>query len=917
MGLPTGTFTHPASGRLQVVFSGQWRVDDADWTGGDWDIVLRCFVGSGADRRTATISLLNPTATLEVAYTGGAELPVGMEYVAHSLESEGSVAARNLSIACHLLPPVVRPRVLRFDDLLQQLKEQLRPMAATPQTPRWLPDTTGAQWFVRPLAAMATVEATGARFTSEDPDAPGTTWLNHPLFDDRDGNPIDPASVVVIGYPNKTLSGEGTPMQTSVLTEVVDGVTRYYIQARGGPGFTDPVDGLFKGTCTLTWRYADMAVLDGATYATARPGLLAAPQESMAPGDTLWICGRHENQTLDWHVSGAPGAYIKLRLDYPSDPGEIIRAPLITTPWEAVGSEWRTDAPAITQATMIEDGVRLTGMHFMSRNRLQVTAINPDLDTISFASIRPITTGTPIEIGSDFVVEEALPVGLTANTRYYAIWVSGTMTFLSVTATQYTVKLAATLEDALAGIAVDIETGLGTRNMFVSVFDVGYPFFDPRPGSLQPGQYVVDPVEQKLYYRPTSGVPGDHELRLHNSTFNGTGACILGNGVSYIKVLGGGEYGGLFGSPPVGRCVMSNQNPIEFLNGSDIVVDGVEIGACRSGVKFDGVERGTVRNCRIKDLAWHACGGEGVTTEEPHMLLERNWISDVGLKHEFGDAQGTVTNPGSHHTIMRRNFVERLGRNSRVNSPSCAVYDSADDTFVYLNWWDDFAGRAVELMAGNEGTTARAVIAANVCTRANARFERADNEIQRNGFIISSIVGALDPGVPDARVFGNLIAWSRVGDQVPGTGDTSGLIYLRRANTTQPATIEAFKRNAVFSVDGPVFSRQFNGTATAPVLVSDRNLYAGLPEFAILVDDGVTVQCWSGGQIQGAAAGTWTADTGNDVHSELAVLTPQDLPRGPTLAELELLRLYDEFDTNDPPTEDLMGAFPFADVAEV
>jgi hypothetical protein len=97
--------------------------------------------------------------------------------------------------------------------------------------------------------------------------------------------------------------------------------------------------------------------------------------------------------------------------------------------------------------------------------------------------------------------------------------------------------------------------------------------------------------------------------------------------------------------------------------------------------------------------------------------------------------------------------------------------------------------------------------------------------------------------------------------------------------------------------------------------VADRNLYAGVPEFGIQTSSGTVLQTWSGAQIQGLAAGNWTADTGNDVHSELAVLSPQDLARGPTLAELEILRLYDEYDTYEQPTEDLMGAFPFADVA--
>jgi hypothetical protein len=932
MGLPSGTFTHPASGRLQVVFRGAWTADDAEWTGGDWDILLRCYVGSGGARRTAMVSLRNSTATIEVPYTGGAEVHVGMEYVTHGFGTAATVTAKDLTIACHLLPPVQRPRVLRFADLLQQLTEQLRPMALTPQTPRWEPDTdTGVHWFVRPLSAMATHSAAADRFTSEDPAAPGTTFFNHPLAADRDVNPIDPASVSTVGYASKTWTGTPVPMDTQVLTDTTTspGTVLYYIRSSNGPGFTDPLDGVFKGTAIVEWNYADLSELEGASYETAWPGLSAVDKSVMSPGDTLWVCGEFDDQVLNvTGLSGIAGAYVKIRLDYPSDPGRINAARVLTGTWTPSGSEWWLPMPNTSECMLFQDDERLVGINTRSRCRARITAYDATADTINIGNIRRILTGHPIDIASDFVTD-GLPAGLTANTRYYAIVVTSNWAFYSVSEAQYTLKLAASYADAIAGTAVDI-TGPPadpSRNAFVYVQQHDYPFYDPVIGALEPGQYAVDVVQQRLYMRPTSGAPGDYTLRLASESYAAIGACIYGENCSYIKILGGGEYGGLFADTPapLGRVGMAHQNAIEFNgSGSDIVVDGLLIKGCRSGVAFLNVQRGTVRNSRVRDCAHHACGGESLTgTQEPDLLLERNWISEIGNKHEFGDAQALVTNPHCDRAIYRRNLVQHLGDNKKVSNPSGAVFDASAYVSAYLNWFDDCHGKTFELEAGNgEPPVLNPVVFASIVTRQGQGLPRSENLVQRVGLVHLSLNGPTDSGVIGARVIGNLVAWASIGNRAPDTLDDCGLVYQRTNNHSTGGgsnELAAFERNAVFSVDGPVWAIQKNANASAapwPTRAADRNLYAGVPEFGIQTSSGTVLQTWSGAQIQGLAAGNWTADTGNDVHSELAVLSPQDLARGPTLAELEILRLYDEYDTYEQPTEDLMGAFPFADVAE-
>lgn len=101
--VPEAVFSHDQAGRLRVVFQAQWYIN-----GGDYDsagnIVLRCYVGEGASRKTAQLSAGVHTATIEVDYPGGyADMPVGMEYVDHTVAGPVTMRMQPLVITCELI----------------------------------------------------------------------------------------------------------------------------------------------------------------------------------------------------------------------------------------------------------------------------------------------------------------------------------------------------------------------------------------------------------------------------------------------------------------------------------------------------------------------------------------------------------------------------------------------------------------------------------------------------------------------------------------------------------------------------------------------------------------------------------------------------------------------------------------------
>ncbi|URI06621.1 hypothetical protein MW290_12010 [Aquincola tertiaricarbonis] len=105
MGFPSGYFVSSRSGRLQVTFSGKWSVSNSDpvANNGTWQLALRCLVGEGSDRLTATMNLTNNTAVLERDYPGG-NVPVfvGIELLGYTLGGAGSISARKLRVRCRL-----------------------------------------------------------------------------------------------------------------------------------------------------------------------------------------------------------------------------------------------------------------------------------------------------------------------------------------------------------------------------------------------------------------------------------------------------------------------------------------------------------------------------------------------------------------------------------------------------------------------------------------------------------------------------------------------------------------------------------------------------------------------------------------------------------------------------------------------
>jgi hypothetical protein len=106
MALPSGTFTHASGGRLQVTFTGDFYSSTGnDWGNGVLDMKLRAYVGPSGDRRIAILDLDIHSAVIEVPYTGGTSVPVGLEYARHELSGPSTVGAAKLRITCRLFAP--------------------------------------------------------------------------------------------------------------------------------------------------------------------------------------------------------------------------------------------------------------------------------------------------------------------------------------------------------------------------------------------------------------------------------------------------------------------------------------------------------------------------------------------------------------------------------------------------------------------------------------------------------------------------------------------------------------------------------------------------------------------------------------------------------------------------------------------
>jgi predicted heme/steroid binding protein len=108
MALPSGNFSSGQTGRLQVVFSGQFYTQSgSDWGNGTaLELVIRCKLGAGADLQTGVLRLSagHNSVTLERDYVGGSgNVAVAFEYVSHNLSGPSTVGFSKARVSCYLI----------------------------------------------------------------------------------------------------------------------------------------------------------------------------------------------------------------------------------------------------------------------------------------------------------------------------------------------------------------------------------------------------------------------------------------------------------------------------------------------------------------------------------------------------------------------------------------------------------------------------------------------------------------------------------------------------------------------------------------------------------------------------------------------------------------------------------------------
>jgi len=106
MALPSGTFSSPYAGLLEIVFSGEF----SSQTGGDFGantaryLALSCNVSNGSMIGKTYIKTGVPSSTLLLAYPGGnVAWSLSMAYEAHQLSGPSSVSVQNAAITCALI----------------------------------------------------------------------------------------------------------------------------------------------------------------------------------------------------------------------------------------------------------------------------------------------------------------------------------------------------------------------------------------------------------------------------------------------------------------------------------------------------------------------------------------------------------------------------------------------------------------------------------------------------------------------------------------------------------------------------------------------------------------------------------------------------------------------------------------------
>jgi hypothetical protein len=105
MGFPTGTYNRPASGKLQITFSGKFTSSSGGgspaWFGGNSEAMVRILCTAGSKQTVITSD--SPTNVIELDYTANTNLSVGMSLISSSIGGLGTVRAEELLIRCILM----------------------------------------------------------------------------------------------------------------------------------------------------------------------------------------------------------------------------------------------------------------------------------------------------------------------------------------------------------------------------------------------------------------------------------------------------------------------------------------------------------------------------------------------------------------------------------------------------------------------------------------------------------------------------------------------------------------------------------------------------------------------------------------------------------------------------------------------
>lgn len=666
---------------------------------------------------------------------------------------------------------------------------------------------------------------------------------------------------------------------------------------------------------------------DGTSYATAWGGYSEIVWGSLGADTTLWVCGTWSDINFTIDAEGTSGHPFDIRLDHPSDPARIWNStPIPSGDWTASGVNGEYwvgtvgGSPVDNGELMLYvDGERSFGCSKSSGNtrniRFVVTPVSASINlgnsSITFFSTeRTYVTGDKVIIpfaGNDL----SLPAPLVKGVQYYVIALAAD-----------TIQFAASYADAIAGTEI-ILTDDGDGDIWKVFHETPdqTPYLDPQPGTLQPGQHWWDGVNSRLYWKPPAGVPADYETSLSVDRNSIVGAALYMTSRDYVRIWGGGEYGGIFGVGPAGKVGRCHTNAIQCDSCNYILIDGVGVYGCRSGIAFKGGIGNVSRNCRVADSGWHGVGGEGGSVLETDLIHERHWITDVGHKFDWGDMQGIVFNAGNNDSHIRRNLLQRVGRNAANCNQGVLVCDTSSRSHIHRNIIDDCYGEAIEVGCGSAFPTPPQT---NVDSSATSNIiYRLNRDLGGYGSNQSFTVSPYqvraqkaDSLISRFKFMGNLVGFSRTPSDAGG--EIRGLLLLRANNflTAVVSDIE-FKRNAATELPPSAamwsVASYASGGAPNPTFVSDYNLWTMAWPFLRREHTGDPVLVYEADHVVGSSAGYWVYDSGQDANSVLIASTPADIDTAPDLgaAALEFLRQDDGFDSLDAPTEAGIGRFPF------